>query len=92
VRGDFIVTGHVASDSVGINPFIDELESWGIEVITYGGIVRPVTFDLGGGKTRSRFASSGPAPSELSSLKKPRWRAQVPLSLRERWQALLNGM
>ncbi len=40
VRGNLIVTGHIASDSVGINPLIDELESRGIEVITYGGIIR----------------------------------------------------
>ncbi|MDK2463489.1 MAG: hypothetical protein QI223_01765 [Candidatus Korarchaeota archaeon] len=40
VRGNLIVTGHIASDSVGINLLIDELESRGIEVITYGGIIR----------------------------------------------------
>jgi putative NIF3 family GTP cyclohydrolase 1 type 2 len=35
-RGNLIVTGHVASDSVGINPFIHELEKRDISVTTIG--------------------------------------------------------
>jgi len=31
-----IITGHIASDSVGINPFIKELENKGINVTTIG--------------------------------------------------------
>ncbi len=34
--GNLIVTGHIASDSVGINPFIKELRSKGIDVTTIG--------------------------------------------------------
>lgn len=37
--GTLIVTGHVASDSVGINPFIVALEARGLEVISFSGIV-----------------------------------------------------
>lgn len=39
--GNVIVTGHLASDSVGINPFIDELRRRGLTVDTIGGIVTP---------------------------------------------------
>jgi putative NIF3 family GTP cyclohydrolase 1 type 2 len=35
-KGNFIVTGHIASDSVGINPFIRELEKKGISVTSIG--------------------------------------------------------
>jgi putative NIF3 family GTP cyclohydrolase 1 type 2 len=35
-KGNLIVTGHVASDSVGINPFIRELQEQGISVTTIG--------------------------------------------------------
>jgi DNA-binding protein len=34
--GNLVVTGHIASDSVGINPFIRELEKNGITVTTIG--------------------------------------------------------
>lgn len=34
--GNLIVTGHIASDSVGINPFIHRLEEKGISVTTIG--------------------------------------------------------
>jgi len=34
--GNLIVTGHIASDSVGINPFIHELEEASISVATVG--------------------------------------------------------
>ncbi len=34
--GNLIVTGHISSDSVGINPFLSELENKGIEVIRIG--------------------------------------------------------
>jgi len=34
--GNLLVTGHIASDCVGINPFIRELKKKGIEVITFG--------------------------------------------------------
>jgi len=33
---NLIITGHIASDSVGINPFIKELENKGIDVTTIG--------------------------------------------------------
>ena len=38
--GNLIVTGHIASDSVGINPFIQELRRKGITVTTLG-VVSP---------------------------------------------------
>jgi len=38
--GNLIVTGHIASDSVGINPFISALEERGVSVLPIG-VVRP---------------------------------------------------
>jgi hypothetical protein len=38
-RGNLIVTGHIASDSLGINPFIHELEKRGVSV-TRVGVIR----------------------------------------------------
>jgi hypothetical protein len=35
-KGNLIVTGHIASDSVGINPFIHELKKKGMSVATLG--------------------------------------------------------
>jgi hypothetical protein len=35
-KGNLIVTGHIASDSVGINPFIRELKKIGVSVLTLG--------------------------------------------------------
>jgi len=35
-RGNLVVTGHIASDSVGINPFIRELEERGLSVTSLG--------------------------------------------------------
>lgn len=34
-----IVTGHIASDSIGINPYIDRLRAEGLEVTTFSGII-----------------------------------------------------
>jgi len=39
-KGNLIVTGHIASDSVGINPFIDELEKRGVSVTKIGVVPR----------------------------------------------------
>lgn len=46
LRGEFevqgknlIVTGHIVSDSIGVNPFIDELESRGLEVRRVSGVI-----------------------------------------------------
>lgn len=36
---NLIVTGHIASDSLGINPFIEELESKGLEVQRISGVI-----------------------------------------------------
>ncbi len=36
---NLVVTGHVASDRIGINPLIRELRSRGIRVDAYSGIV-----------------------------------------------------
>ncbi len=38
---NLIVTGHIASDSLGINPFIAELERRGMRVTRASGVVRP---------------------------------------------------
>jgi hypothetical protein len=35
-KGNLIVTGHIASDSVGINPFVKQLEKKGISVVKIG--------------------------------------------------------
>jgi hypothetical protein len=37
-KGNLIITGHIASDAVGINPFIKELEKRSIEVIRMSGL------------------------------------------------------
>ncbi len=37
--GNLIVTGHIASDSVGINPFVNRLRKEGLEVTTFSGII-----------------------------------------------------
>jgi putative NIF3 family GTP cyclohydrolase 1 type 2 len=36
---NLIVTGHVASDSVGINPYVDRLRQEGLDVTTFSGII-----------------------------------------------------
>lgn len=40
-RKALVVTGHLASDSIGINPFIDALRERGLEVTPTSGIVAP---------------------------------------------------
>lgn len=37
-RGNLIVTGHIASDLIGINPFVAALEQHGVEVIRASGL------------------------------------------------------
>jgi putative NIF3 family GTP cyclohydrolase 1 type 2 len=39
LAGNLIVTGHMASDSIGINVYLDELERRGLEVTRAGGII-----------------------------------------------------
>ncbi|MFQ5919992.1 MAG: hypothetical protein ACE5I4_08135 [Thermoplasmata archaeon] len=42
VRGkNLIVTGHIASDSVGITPYIQRLRDEGLEVVAVGGVLEP---------------------------------------------------
>ncbi len=41
LAGNLVVTGHMASDSIGINVFLDELERCGLEVVRAGGILAP---------------------------------------------------
>ncbi len=36
---NLIVTGHIASDSVGINPYVDRLRAEGLDVTTFSGII-----------------------------------------------------
>lgn len=38
-KGNIIVTGHIASDAVGINPFVKGLEKKGVQVTTISGII-----------------------------------------------------
>jgi hypothetical protein len=39
LAGNLVITGHMASDSIGINVYLDELERRGLEVIRAGGII-----------------------------------------------------
>ena len=39
LAGNLVVTGHMASDSIGINVYLDELERRGLEVVRAGGII-----------------------------------------------------
>jgi hypothetical protein len=39
LAGNLVITGHMASDSIGINAYLDELERLGLEVIRAGGII-----------------------------------------------------
>ncbi len=38
---NLIVTGHIASDSIGINPYVERLRQEGLEVTCIGGIIEP---------------------------------------------------
>ncbi|MFX0087313.1 MAG: hypothetical protein ACFFAU_16805, partial [Candidatus Hodarchaeota archaeon] len=38
--GQLMITGHLSSDSIGINPFLDKLEEKGVEVTAIGGLIR----------------------------------------------------
>ncbi len=38
--GNIVIAGHMRSDSVGINRFIDALEDRGVEVVAMGGVLR----------------------------------------------------
>ena len=37
--GNLVVTGHMASDSIGINFYLDELQRLGLTVVRAGGII-----------------------------------------------------
>ena len=39
-EGNLVITGHIASDSIGINPLLDELEKIGCEITAVGGLIR----------------------------------------------------
>ncbi len=39
-KGQLLITGQIASDSIGINPFLDRLEENGIQITTVGGLIR----------------------------------------------------
>lgn len=39
-HGQLIITGHLASDSIGINPFLDKLKENDIQIIAVGGLIR----------------------------------------------------
>jgi hypothetical protein len=39
-KGNLVISGHIASDSVGINPLLDELEKMGCEITAVGGLIR----------------------------------------------------
>jgi hypothetical protein len=41
LAGNLVVTGHMATDSIGINLFLDELERLNLKVVRAGGIVIP---------------------------------------------------
>jgi hypothetical protein len=39
LTGNLVITGHMASDSIGINLFLDDLARRGVDVIRAGGIL-----------------------------------------------------
>ena len=39
-KGQLVITGHIASDSIGINPLLNELEKIGCSITTAGGLIR----------------------------------------------------
>ncbi|MHA2224032.1 MAG: Nif3-like dinuclear metal center hexameric protein [Candidatus Hodarchaeales archaeon] len=39
-EGQLLITGHLASDSIGINPFLDHLEKEGFQITAVGGLIR----------------------------------------------------
>jgi hypothetical protein len=39
-RMNVIISGHMSSDSLGMNLFLDELEKKGIEIVPCGGLIR----------------------------------------------------
>jgi hypothetical protein len=39
LAGNLVITGHMASDSIGINFYLDELERLGLEIVRAGGII-----------------------------------------------------
>jgi hypothetical protein len=41
LAGNLVVTGHMASDSIGINVFLDELQRLGLTITRAGGIIVP---------------------------------------------------
>lgn len=40
-RANLVITGHMASDSFGMNRVIDALKTKGLEVIAGSGVIRP---------------------------------------------------
>ncbi|HLA23913.1 MAG TPA: hypothetical protein VJ206_00835 [bacterium] len=40
-RGNLIVTGHLAGDSLGFTPFLAALRARGLEVTTFSGVIEP---------------------------------------------------
>lgn len=42
VRGNLIITGHAAADSIGIDAYVEELRRCGLEVVTFSGVDTPV--------------------------------------------------
>jgi hypothetical protein len=40
-----IIAGHIASDSLGMNLFLDELEQRGLEIVPIGGLIRVKRFN-----------------------------------------------
>lgn len=49
-----IIAGHISSDSIGMNLFLDELEKRGIEIIPCGGLIRIRRFSPKWPKRRTR--------------------------------------
>ncbi|MHA2239733.1 MAG: hypothetical protein ACXAB2_15440, partial [Candidatus Hodarchaeales archaeon] len=39
-KGQLVISGHTSSDSIGINPFLDELEKQGCQITSLGGLIR----------------------------------------------------
>ncbi|MHA2346650.1 MAG: hypothetical protein ACXACP_08040 [Candidatus Hodarchaeales archaeon] len=39
-KGQLVISGHISSDSIGINPFLDELEKRECQITSLGGLIR----------------------------------------------------
>ena len=65
-----VIAGHISSDSLGMNQFLDELEKKGVEIIPCSGLIR--VSRVKGKKTPARNASRSDAGGRNQEIKKSR--------------------